>query len=170
VDVPIRTLKTYLEVEFMSKKGKNSKVRFDRVFLSLFLVIMLILIIFFIYGKISDSGTTDETVNTNISQVDDIQEAVSTVKTTETTSIDDDITTDTSETEVTTDINSDSDSEQLEGSSISVIDGATYINGILIINKSYSVSPEYQGYEGGYDSTKPTPPQGLFRGFQHHAE
>lgn len=43
-----------------------------------------------------------------------------------------------------------------------VIDGATYIDGILIINKSYSVPPEYQGYNGGLDETKPTPPQGLF--------
>lgn len=57
---------------------------------------------------------------------------------------------------------SETDAEAQGDHTVEVVDGCTYVDGILIVNKSYSVPPEYQGYEGGYDDTKPTPPQGLF--------
>lgn len=128
----------------MKENGKKNKIRFDRIFLSLFLVIMIILIISFIYRAISNN-------NDNVQTNNDIQSQNN--QSVVTSDISNDTTT-TPQTELVT--------ETVTTKSVEVIDGATYIDGILIINKSYSVSPEYQGYEGGYDETKPTPPQGLF--------
>lgn len=128
----------------MKENGKKNKIRFDRIFLSLFLVIMIILIISFIYRAISNN-------NDNVQTNNDIQSQNN--QSVVTSDISNDTTT-TPQTEPVT--------ETVTTKSVEVIDGATYIDGILIINKSYSVSPEYQGYEGGYDETKPTPPQGLF--------
>lgn len=126
----------------MNEKGKKSKIRMDRIFLSIFLVMLILFIVTFIYRVISDDDV--KTINTDVQTNDNQTITTTTENTTIQTTID------TYSTDATTTQN------------IEVIDGATYIDGILIVNKSYSVSPEYQGYNGGYDETKPTPPQGLF--------
>ena len=126
----------------MSSKDKNVKVRTDRVVISVITLLILVALIVLIVSKVSNnSNNPSQSVN-------------QTVQDTTTSTSDTTPPTDTTLEETTTTAQS--------GHNVEVIDGCTYIDGILIINKSYSASPEYQGYNGGLDDTKPTPPIGLF--------
>ena len=126
----------------MSSKDKNVKVRTDRVVISVITLVILVALIVLIVSKVSNnSSNPSQSVN-------------QTVQDTTTSTSDTTPPTDTTLEETTTTSQS--------GHNVEVIDGCTYIDGILIINKSYSASPEYQGYNGGLDDTKPTPPIGLF--------
>jgi D-alanyl-D-alanine carboxypeptidase len=130
----------------MSKNNKT-KVRTDRVLILVVGLAVLVLLIVLIANSIS-KGNTDSTQSANVT-VEDSQLVDDTAEDTQP------VETEAEETEAVT------EDEQLNHV-VEEVDGCTYIDGILIINKSYSVSPDYQGYNGGYDSTKPTPPQGLF--------
>lgn len=128
----------------MSKQQTKVKLRMDRILILVVgLIILLILIVLLIKGlsKNEQAEPTGGNVQSNVSS--DISNEVTTSTTIEETL---------------------QSTEETSNSShvVEVIDGCTYIDGILIINKSYSASPDYQGYNGGLDDTKPTPPQGLF--------
>lgn len=126
----------------MNKNQKKVKLRIDRVLALIVMLIVLILLIVLISTKTSKDNTT-QSVDGNILDTSTIQT---------------DITQDT--TTITT---TEESTESVQHNHIvEEIDGCTYIDGILIINKSYSASPDYQGYNGGLDDTKPTPPTGLF--------
>ncbi|MCD7801102.1 MAG: M15 family metallopeptidase [Ruminococcus sp.] len=126
----------------MSTKRKKVKLRTDRILVLVIMLAILVLLIVLIAKGVSSKNGQSQTVGGDIQ---DISSTTTEVTSQDTLSTTQDVT-ETSQVNHT----------------IEVIDGCTYIDGILIINKSYSVPAEYQGYNGGLDDTKPTPPQGLF--------
>jgi D-alanyl-D-alanine carboxypeptidase len=143
----------------MSSKQKKVRLRTDRiVVLVVGLVILLALIVLLL--KVP-SGQASEPTSAQNTTTDTVAEVVST-DTSDTTPIDGDGLDPTYDD--TTEPTEDSQETTLNESAhvVEVVDGCTYIDGLLIINKSYSVPADYQGYNGGLDDTKPTPPQGLF--------
>jgi D-alanyl-D-alanine carboxypeptidase len=149
----------------MSSNEKNVKLRTDRVLILVIgLVLLVTLIVLLVRVSSKDKA---ESTGANVQNNDNSIAQVET-PTTDDTSSDtvSDILADGNDTEV---LETSEDTSTEEDTftpptehTVEEIDGCTYIDGILIINKSYSVSPDYQGYNGGYDDTKPTPPQGLF--------
>ncbi len=117
--------------------NKKAKLRIDRILILLALILILIIIVFSLTSK--KGSNLEDASNVNVSVSDS---AITTTADTTTTS---------TTTEDTT-----------PQHDVQVVDGATYIDGILIVNKSYSIPAEYQGYNGGYDDFKPEVPQGLF--------
>lgn len=122
----------------MNENKKKLKFRIDRI---LILLVILLLLIILIATKTSKNNTT-QSVDGNI--------------------LDTSNTIESNITQDTTNITTTEESTVQTNHSVEQIDGCTYIDGILIINKSYSASPDYQGYNGGLDNSKPTPPTGLF--------
>jgi len=121
---------------------KNNKVRIDRIIIMLIvIVIIVILTVLIIKGLSKDNDTQAVGGDIQSDTINDISEAT------------DNTTINTDETTL---------AETQSQHNVEVIDGATYIDGILIVNKSYSLSEEYQGYNGGYDDFKPEVPTGLF--------
>lgn len=125
----------------MSSKQKNVKFRTDRIIILVVILAILVILIVLISGKISNKGEQFQAVGGNVQET-----STTTTETTQEVGTTSEEVTETSQNNHT----------------VEVIDGCTYIDGILIINKSYGASPDYQGYNGGLDDTKPTPPQGLF--------